>query len=105
MTRHTPGPWVVEHVYDGSRTVAEMRSQHLVCVNTTEHRAPAPCEAVAANARLVAAAPDLLVALRELHLQARDFLLEFGGPLPPVPRLRNAIADAWVAIEEAEGRT
>lgn len=61
-TKHTPGPWVVDHSFDilaegtyeqGGWRVAEVRK--------FDER-----EESHANARLIAAAPELLAALREL---------------------------------------
>jgi len=70
-TKHTPGPWVVvgSHVerHDGDGIYSRIAA----CYETTiceEHGGTA-----LANARLIAAAPDLLAALRALvHPMASD---------------------------------
>ena len=61
--KHTPGPWIAEDdqsIYaadgDGRRLIAECHAGH------KEERA--------ANARLIAAAPDLLAALEDVELRA-----------------------------------
>jgi len=65
MSAHTPGPWAVEEGYDGSRTVAFMRSPNrTVNVAATQDARPKGHEATTANARLIAAAPELLAACR-----------------------------------------
>lgn len=73
-TRHTPGPWRVEDsdppqittnpaLAGGARTIAEMR---IVAYSDLRERA--------ANARLIAAAPDLLAACKsaERHFVGMD---------------------------------
>ena len=56
MRKHTPGPWKTVSVY--ADTEVRTDSEALVAVVT-----PVRCES-AENARLIAAAPDLLEALR-----------------------------------------
>ena len=61
---HTPGPWTAERCYDGSRTVCQMRNcELLVCVNAADGAVPLGYDATEANARLIAAAPELLAEL------------------------------------------
>jgi hypothetical protein len=53
------------------------------------------CQALKADARLIAAAPDLLAALEELRtVIARDLGPEFERNLPACERARAAIARA-----------
>ena len=72
MTKHTPGPWVVEHwspigkhspkmphIYSGGFLVAEVENEF------------ADDEGVA-NAQLIAAAPDLLEALEHLVYECEE---------------------------------
>ncbi len=61
---HTPGPWIVrchDMVYDANnRLVAD-------CENLDKSKRPAPpVESDMANARLIAAAPELLQALEDV---------------------------------------
>lgn len=61
-TRHTPGPWVANHDYtvttgNGNSLVATVLGPDEVCVS--------PAQA-AADAHVMAAAPELLVALQDL---------------------------------------
>jgi hypothetical protein len=62
-TKHTPGPWVVDAVYkDSVSSVAPGIDDNIICLSPsvegwTDDRWPA-------NAHLIAAAPDMLEALR-----------------------------------------
>lgn len=71
MSKHTPGPWFYDLgatealiVEEDGATVAEIRTTY----QTTAHRS------LEANARLMAAAPDLLAALTDLYLVAKEQL-------------------------------
>jgi hypothetical protein len=69
--RHTPGPWVAS----GSAVLAKIADPtrgFLPAVVTDEGLAHLPIDEKQANARLIAAAPELLDALREIELLARD---------------------------------
>jgi hypothetical protein len=67
-TGHTPGPWTTYHgratpwwkVLAEGRDVADVEGGEITVYNDPNHP-----EAVEANARLIAAAPDLLAALEE----------------------------------------
>jgi hypothetical protein len=109
MADHTPGPWTVESLYDGSRTVAIVRPLftrdafsgrlHAPYVNAAQDWVgDADGDRLFANARLIAAAPDLLAALRDLCDAIPD---ETVGDDPPL--------GVWIqhgrdAIAKAEGR-
>jgi hypothetical protein len=78
-TRHTPGPWRVVEEYDGSRTIAilrDFRKYTRVGLHVTADHdwvGDASTDRLLANARLVAAAPDLLVALTRALETIRAF--------------------------------
>jgi hypothetical protein len=61
-TEHTPGPWTLDTCWNGWMLLANGRDV------TTE---PFDCEY--ADARLIAAAPDLLATLQALHACHRGF--------------------------------
>lgn len=90
---HTPGPWDC----DGTEVYAE----HL-CVSiayrtrTCDEGNWMPNEEVEANARLIAAAPELLEAAR----LANQELIDLGQGSSASPALRAL----WSAIAKAEGR-
>jgi hypothetical protein len=69
MSKHTPGPWEVGyHDKHGQRTVL---SQHIEICTCWHHSVGAIEKEMEANARLIAAAPDLLAAL--------ELIASFGG--------------------------
>lgn len=84
MSKHTPGPWEVSTngtdwdvcAPDGGDMLVDLRG----------------CENAEANARLIAAAPDLLAALRDL-VQYAD---------PRNDKCGSQIANARALIEELE---
>ena len=85
MNKHTPGPWFYETgntealiVERDGTTVAELQTTY----QTTAHRS------LEANARLIAAAPDLLAALQSLINDQRD------ASLPILSQARAAITKA-----------
>ena len=103
MSAHTPGPWRITDRYgvltyqvgiDGRTvcTVWPRQQGHRPSVVDTE-----PWPEGEANARLIAAAPDLLESLREL---AELAALQFG--MPP-PGADGPLQKALAAIAKADG--
>ncbi len=101
MTEHTPGPWLVVNIkginvlmvgagQDGSNIVADIR---------LHRHAPA----VEANARLIAASPDLLTALEALLDETQEALLSICTDNPN-DRLNDqpVIKQARAAITRAK---
>jgi hypothetical protein len=87
--KHTPGPWVYEVNHSGSAIAKDG-----CCIATTHGRAaitgaPLPHEA---NARLIAAAPDMLNALKMVAASSASLRGEEW----------TAVLDA---IDKADGRT
>jgi hypothetical protein len=95
---HTPGPWVVLSDDDRAVIVGNARTQSTPIVeilfDEIETFAPVIEEAIA-NARLIAAAPDLMAALERLvaNLDEGDFIST------------TRIDDARAAIAKAKGLT
>lgn len=83
MTSHTPGPWKTGFIMNGDRWVGPEYDQPKVCRIEDER------DEFHANARLVAAAPDLLEACRLLLSSAHDH--------------QTGIAEAEAAIAKATG--
>ena len=98
-TKHTPGPWeVVVNPYSTGRYVYSADNRRLAIVN--EKDAGLEADESRANARLFAAAPDLLDAL-ELLMDYQN-----GPPLPSYGhRWNEAMELARAAIAKAEGAT
>jgi len=90
-TKHTPGPWHADQSTDGGWAIVPTEG-FLIAV-----MAQVPPERIEPNARLIAAAPDLLDALRALvnitmHPQATK------------ADIRMIANEARAAIARAEGR-
>jgi hypothetical protein len=82
-TKHTPGPWIAS----GAK-VLDKRQTLLADVHQTASRPSA--DESAANARLIAAAPELYEALRVLLDAAESLLRETGGVEPAGLRMARA---------------
>jgi hypothetical protein len=81
--KHTPGPWryVPWHIEEGPSAVYDANG-NLVCTSSSDD-----------TARLIAAAPDMLEALRELTRTCK----------PSCPAGVDAIHNARVLIAKADG--
>jgi len=85
-TTHTPGPWY----YAGMRTIGGPDDRMVAdCFSTNR-----PRETCEANARLIAAAPELLEACEQVALAA-----EYGN----LGTNNSAVATARAAIAKAKG--
>lgn len=104
--QHTPGPWGLTRSYQPEQNKAAWNTQspyitnragrHVACVLLGE---AIPDQEILANARLIAAAPDLLEACYAL-LESEDSTLGDGGSVIGDAfriMLREAIARATVA--------
>ena len=102
MSKHTKGPWTrVRHSWDDSSVYAANGSRVAICrideEDVTEETQDACVAVNEANARLIAAAPELLEALEAL---VNDFGRDgYGGELEDgecrvIDMARNAIAKA-----------
>lgn len=89
---HTPGPWIANSC---GVVLTEARSPAGHRATIAECNSPS-AEVDLANARLIAAAPDLLEALRALEILASRWL-----PYQD----QDAINEARAAIAKAEGRS
>ena len=95
MSGHTPGPWVVDpepckhywQIYDGK----------FKKIGTSpcggSKNTPEQIATYLDNARLIAAAPDLLAVVKELE-ESAAYWSEYDVPIGIVDRLRAAIAKA-----------
>lgn len=88
-TKHTPGPWVVKPVENeqGGFDIDSEYGYHIAeTIGGLDYEEEA-------NARLIAAAPDLLEALRELLEACKDAKFA-SDPFDSMPNARTAIAKA-----------
>lgn len=97
MTQHTPGPWAlngyqVERGEGIARTVATVAPRRQI---GTDYAAP-DADTAMANARLIAAAPDLLAALQGLAWAVSG--IEYVET-----EYAEQVAQARAAIAEAQG--
>ena len=88
MSKHTPGPWEMRGL-----TVFEPGKVALSIASITQHEPNAR-----ANARLIAAAPAMLAALRGLLEDAKSYGMADSA-------FSGSLIEAAIAIAEAEGRS
>lgn len=91
--KHTPGPWVAgEPDWCGDYTIESDKAPWAIAAVISNFRTPAVVEA---NARLIAAVPDLLEALRLLLADVQDY--------EPWQRPCRAVDIARAALAAASG--
>lgn len=88
MTKHTQGPWLVE-----GRTVYALNDDGYNRFSALVQDAHTPGDELEANARLIAAAPDLLEALDGM-IEAYDDGAQPEWALPYIRAAHKAIAKA-----------
>lgn len=91
MSAHTPGPWKAEYSEGDEWDVLAGESLPIAYISGWA------CSSVEANARLIAAAPDLLAALKA----ARVFVAQRAGYSDVADQ---TLVDVDAAIAKAEGR-
>lgn len=95
---HTPGPWHVELAPNGKPFVTNEARQHVCTLYEGK-----PSARIAADARLIAAAPDLLGCLTRVLDEAEDMLCETYKTDDPAGWPWVVVARR--AIDKARGRT
>ena len=110
MSTHTPGKWIAD-VWDYSHATPPRKDLNiqtdtqlvatLQCDYTGDNPYTIPQTQAEANARLIAAAPELLEALRDLYALTEGLMLRDGsGPV----RCTAGAMRAEQALAKAEGR-
>jgi len=117
---HSPGPWKIAPVAPGLDLpviidAAELRVASIGFVGGLKSLRDNPAvERVRANARLIAAAPDMLDALKSAAAFIQDELAVRVGSFLPNPTAeesslieaaQSALDTVMAAIDEAEGKT
>lgn len=99
--QHTPGPWWVERrIGDALQVNAKHRGEgSSYCVASINHWEG---ETDHANARLIAAAPDLLTALRDFE---EEISSRFGADKDMSPELAKVVFAARAVIAKADTRS
>ena len=96
MSGHTPGPWEVEE--NGADIFSN--DGHYIAEAWYDGSLGAGI-VTAANARLIAAAPDLLEACKFLYAEMKAYRWDTEGP--PTQTYRSVMRTAEAAIAKAEG--
>ena len=98
MTKHTPAPWTLEHGTTQLENIWDSQGQFKIA--SFIYSANGYDETANANARLIAAAPELLEALELLQMAIRS-----EGLLNATKRFSLCVADAnaRAAIAKAKG--
>jgi len=104
---HTPGPWKVHQVYAPEHKCLQP-TPYILDVENRNVATAAPRianEEDAANARLIAAAPELLEAIRPLFAEAIRLYLEHEEPEVPnshSARMEEVFDSVRAAVAKAE---
>jgi hypothetical protein len=98
MAKHTPGPWKAAGDFIGTD---EADPQTIAYVSDHRNRRPRGNDVDKANARLIAAAPELLEALQDCKARLRLLIDSDRHKLLDTAAVRKAIA----AIAKATGET
>lgn len=96
-TTHTPGPWTI----DNDRSTVCMAGQRVIVGPAPDG---APREVEIANARLIAAAPELLAALRQVAMFYRVAVFGSLAILADSPAMADAVkmaSDQISALQKA----
>ncbi len=101
MSAHTPGPWELDHGEDGDNFTIRADGEFVTRLTKSRYTDDRRDPEAYANAALIAAAPDLLAALRECITGDVNGTLNTGQRSR---RLARIDAIACTAIARAEGR-
>jgi hypothetical protein len=101
---HTPGPWATEYYEDSINIVSTDPNPELYITLLAHPETGELTEQDWANARLVAAAPELLEALKLMLKAYQDGVFTMPGYTPLLERVSEAAHAAKDAIAKAEGR-
>jgi len=82
---HTPGPWVYYYEKIGNQHIVWSDNSRIVSLSMNDD--------AESNARLIAAAPDLLAVLQDLQ-ESAGYWSEYDVPIGIVDRINAAIAKA-----------
>ena len=100
MNEHTPGPWQV--YTDGTKTFIAAANGRVVVVDLYDENNEPSIEELEANARLIAAAPALLQALKDTR-EALAAWVEIAEEQDQREGDYTALEEADQAIQKAEG--
>jgi hypothetical protein len=102
MSKHTPAPWNMSRRGNYSHQINGDKWDALATVSTRMFGDDVDDVEGMANARLIASAPELLEALKELYAVVKEYEDLVCGEAPSTHR--NAVNKARQAIAKAEGK-
>lgn len=98
-TSHTPGPWTIgQNTPDGGRTVVDAHGRAVTFTPVYLGSAAPDIATAAANARLIAAAPDMLAAMHQITGWMRDHTSPRDANTP-----HAMLVDACAIIAKIDG--
>ncbi len=105
---HTPGPWQVQQWSSGDWHITPVGTDSPLIASTSYNPTPQPIDASTeeANARLIAAAPDLLATLAAIVLPYREWLGDHADDAPTVERIElttSALREGLAVYDKATG--
>ena len=105
MSKHTPGPWSFNTSPNCWSVLQVGSSGRWIVAGGTAWAIPGRQSEAEANARLIAAAPDLLEALEDLREWALDHgeVVFAGGGMHAVDPMNSCLRRASAAIAKATG--
>ena len=104
MAQHTPGPWTI-----GGDLISNQKSREEICkvLSRWRERMFSPDQETAnANARLIAAAPDLLEACKEIKAEISNCIEFINDRTPSTDQqtISKLYSKLGKLIDKAEGR-
>jgi hypothetical protein len=99
MSKHTPGPWAISAPDADADAIAIWAPNETYCIGEVFNVSRIPANA--ANARLIAAAPELLEALQALIAEYEPNLKAFATDAPRKAKWESACAIVAKATGEA----
>jgi hypothetical protein len=105
QSQHTPGPWFVagREIHDRSTEYSETGARIGNTPNSIAEIHPVPRGDAEANARLIAAAPELLAALEWCEKNLADIALPLADKYGHCTSMKSALDRARAAIASAKG--
>lgn len=100
MSRHTPGPWSYAQHHLGDFRITDEADRVVA-----ETRPPGNCNSTGnehANARLIAAAPDMLAAIKAIKNCAHLAWTDTANIKPAFDRIEQLAREAIARVEEPQ---
>lgn len=108
-TKHTPGPWRLQTGHNTIYTLSGGNAGHTNCIGKVVCHGDHPTtsdvtlEEAEANAHLIAAAPELLEALRDMHLYCAELINERRIEAHDLARIQKILRNSHLVMTKATG--